>query len=238
MKAFNLLIIANQMLMAFGFWGSYSWNDREVIGKLTGTQRKKSSTTSWAAFVFKWAFQLYLLTEMIIPLTNCFLYSFREHDNIFHKTRQISCVSHFRKSHWHCSPNENNLLTFSCKKGRKIIINAFKANELHKRTRSNSGFKYCFRFACQHLNLETSCFQADFNPLRGFFSGIYNAWCQWKACLLPSGLLLFFARQEQNSSDRFKSWFRICPPSQENQVPSRYSSNPSKSSVTSIRDEM
>lgn len=201
-------------------------------------QRWKSITTSWASFVFKWALQLYLLTEMKIALNNCFLYSFREHDNIFPKTRQISCVSYFRKSHWQCSCNENNLLTFSWKKARKTIINACKENELHKRTRSNSGFKYCFRFVCQHLNLETSCFQADFNPVRGFFSGVYNAWCPWKACLLPSGLLLFLARQWQNSSDRFKSSFQIGPASQGNQVTSRYSSSPSKSSVRSTRDEM
>ena len=59
---------------------------------------------------------------MKIHPANCLLYSFREHDNIFHKTRQISCVSHFRKSHRQCSCKENNLLTFPWKKPGKSLV--------------------------------------------------------------------------------------------------------------------
>ena len=58
---------------------------------------------------------------MKIHPANCLLCSFREHDNIFHKTRQISCVSHFRKSHWQCSCKENNL-TFPWKKPGKSLV--------------------------------------------------------------------------------------------------------------------
>lgn len=44
---------------------------------------------------------------------------------------------------------------------KKTICWRFREKKPEKKPRSN--YKYCFRFACQHLNLETSSDQADFN---------------------------------------------------------------------------